>query len=593
MTRIATDNIEVLRPGNGKRLPYRPRTGSSAPKYPRRRHGRRGTPPGGDRARCAEAGFPAGRDAGIPQPEGHEWTAAALLSAYAMPTAGRRGAAPGMAGPLDDRPPVFPTSTACRSFSPAAARGIGAELTRGFLEQGAQVTFVQRSDASGFVDEMEVATGNRPTFIPCDVTDTDALRRAISRTSEIQGPVTVLVSNAANDQRHSTLEVDEDFWEWSTAINLKSYFFAAQGGHSGHAGRRGRLDHPLLIDQLHDGKRGLPGLRGVEFRHQRPRPVACPRVRWRPDPRQRARPGLGADRQATRDVGDRGRPEGPYGQDVPQGAPQTTRYRGTMPLSGLLRIGGDDRAGAGRRRRRRRHRMTGSATYCDWVAVDWGTSTLRAWAMRGAEMVAEARSDSGMNSLDKSQFEAALLKLVDPWLGGRPMPVVACGMAGARQGWTEVPYRTVPCMPLGGGVAVPTSDTRLSVTILPGLKQDNPADVMRGEETQVAGYLSGRPGFDGVLCLPGTHSKWVEISAGEVVSFRTFMTGELFDLVSRHSVLRHSTGAGWDAAVFAEALGDTLSRPESLAAKALRHPCGGPSFTTFRRPQPTPCCRGS
>jgi len=211
--------------------------------------------------------------------------------------------------------------------------------------------------------------------------------------------------------------------------------------------------------------------------------------------------------------------------------------------------------------------MTGSATYCDWVAVDWGTSTLRAWAMRGAEMVAEARSDSGMNSLDKSQFEAALLKLVDPWLGGRPMPVVACGMAGARQGWTEVPYRTVPCMPLGGGVAVPTSDTRLSVTILPGLKQDNPADVMRGEETQVAGYLSGRPGFDGVLCLPGTHSKWVEISAGEVVSFRTFMTGELFDLVSRHSVLRHSTGAGWDAAVFAEALGDTLSRPESLAAK--------------------------
>lgn len=212
--------------------------------------------------------------------------------------------------------------------------------------------------------------------------------------------------------------------------------------------------------------------------------------------------------------------------------------------------------------------MTGSATYCDWVAVDWGTSTLRAWAMRGAEMVAEARSDSGMNSLDESRFEAALLNLVDPWLGREPMPVVACGMVGAREGWIEAPYRTVPCKPLGGGsVAVPTSDRRLSVTILPGLKQESPADVMRGEETQVAGYLSGRPGFDGVLCLPGTHSKWVEISAGEVVSFRTFMTGELFDLVSRRSVLRHSAGAGWDAAVFAEALGDTLSRPESLAAK--------------------------
>jgi hypothetical protein len=73
---------------------------------------------------------------------------------------------------------------------------------------------------------------------------------------------------------------------------------------------------------------------------------------------------------------------------------------------------------------------------------------------------------------------------------------------------------------------------------------------MRGEETQIAGFLAQNPGFDGVLCLPGTHTKWVHISAGEVVSFRSFMTGELFATVGPHSVLRHSVGEGWDDAAF-------------------------------------------
>lgn len=212
--------------------------------------------------------------------------------------------------------------------------------------------------------------------------------------------------------------------------------------------------------------------------------------------------------------------------------------------------------------------MSGGATYCDWIAVDWGTSTLRAWAMRGDVVAAEARSDKGMNSLEKSAFEAALLELVDPWLGGGQTPVIACGMVGARQGWAEAPYRAVPCTPLAGaGVPVKTADPRIAVTLLPGLKQSKPADVMRGEETQIAGFLGGRNGFDGILCLPGTHSKWAEVSAGEVVSFRTFMTGELFDLLAHKSVLRHSTGDGWDDAAFEAALSDTLSRPEGLAAK--------------------------
>ncbi|WP_372835491.1 2-dehydro-3-deoxygalactonokinase, partial [Puniceibacterium confluentis] len=114
---------------------------------------------------------------------------------------------------------------------------------------------------------------------------------------------------------------------------------------------------------------------------------------------------------------------------------------------------------------------------------------------------------------------------------------------------------------------VGTSDPRLRVRILPGVKQEHPADVMRGEETQIAGFLALNPGYDGIICLPGTHCKWAHVSAGEIVSFRTFMTGELFALLSRQSVLRHSVPAsGWDEGAFADAVDRVMSRPESLAA---------------------------
>jgi 2-dehydro-3-deoxygalactonokinase len=210
----------------------------------------------------------------------------------------------------------------------------------------------------------------------------------------------------------------------------------------------------------------------------------------------------------------------------------------------------------------------------EWIAVDWGTTHLRAYAMQGNRAVAELASDDGMARLAPDQFEAALLHLVSSWLSG-PVEVVACGMVGSRQGWLEAPYRAVPCLPLDPAalVRVPTQDARLRVAIVPGLKQPHPADVMRGEETQIAGALALMPGFDGVLCLPGTHSKWVHVSAGEVVSFQTCMTGEMFALLSRQSVLRHGmAGDGWDDAAFDAALSDALSRPERLGARlfALR-----------------------
>ncbi|MQQ10175.1 SDR family oxidoreductase [Epibacterium sp. SM1979] len=113
-------------------------------------------------------------------------------------------------------------------FITGGGSGIGAYLTDGFLAQGAKVAFVGRSDASAFCDEMEEKHGVRPLFIQCDITDIPALQGAMDQAAAAQGPIAVLVNNAANDKRHTTLEVDEDFWDWTQAVNLKAYFFACQ-----------------------------------------------------------------------------------------------------------------------------------------------------------------------------------------------------------------------------------------------------------------------------------------------------------------------------------------------------------------------------
>lgn len=206
-------------------------------------------------------------------------------------------------------------------------------------------------------------------------------------------------------------------------------------------------------------------------------------------------------------------------------------------------------------------------SHINWIAADWGGTHLRVWAMRDATAQAHASSADGMNSLTPDRFEPALLRLISDWVE-TDITVIACGMVGARQGWAEVSYRSVPATPLTCPTRIDTFDPALSMYIIPGLKQTNPADVMRGEETQIAGFLALNTGWDGVICLPGTHSKWVQISAGEVVSFQTFMTGEMFALLSQHSILRHSVaGTDWDDAAFDDALEDTLARPERLAAR--------------------------
>ncbi|WIY25656.1 2-dehydro-3-deoxygalactonokinase [Parasedimentitalea psychrophila] len=206
----------------------------------------------------------------------------------------------------------------------------------------------------------------------------------------------------------------------------------------------------------------------------------------------------------------------------------------------------------------------------NWIAVDWGTSHLRLWLMDDQHQVLQhIASARGMSSLRPEEFEPTLIALVGAALPeqGR-IPVICCGMVGSRQGWAEARYSQAPCTPpsIDAATRVQTEDPRISVYLLPGIKQLPAADVMRGEETQIAGFLAVTPDFDGVICLPGTHCKWVHISAGEVVSFRTFMTGELFALICGASVLRHSVGDdGWDAEAFEAAVADAISRPSAVA----------------------------
>ena len=201
----------------------------------------------------------------------------------------------------------------------------------------------------------------------------------------------------------------------------------------------------------------------------------------------------------------------------------------------------------------------------DWIAVDWGTSNLRGWAMgEGGRVLARAASDEGMGSLSRDGFASALERLCEGW---EPAPVIACGMVGSRQGWVEAPYAAVPCPPLSAPFATVNS-ARFTVHVIPGVKQTEPADVMRGEETQIAGFLAPRPNWDGVLCLPGTHTKWVHVSAGEIVSFRTCMTGDLFAAVTGHTVLRHSCQTdGWQAEAFDRGVAEAMDRPERLLSR--------------------------
>jgi len=176
------------------------------------------------------------------------------------------------------------------------------------------------------------------------------------------------------------------------------------------------------------------------------------------------------------------------------------------------------------------------------IGLDWGSTRLRAYRFDEVGGVADTRAlPWGSRQLPQGGFEEAFARAVEGWPHA---PVLACGMVGSRGGWREVPYLDTPCRleALGRSLTAIDAPDGRTVHIVPGLRDPAGPDVMRGEETQVAGVLARMPGLAGNarLLMPGTHSKWVRVRDDAVTGFTTLMTGELFALLRGHSVL----GAG-------------------------------------------------
>ncbi|WP_170423582.1 SDR family NAD(P)-dependent oxidoreductase [Ruegeria arenilitoris] len=127
-----------------------------------------------------------------------------------------------------DQPATFHDLNGASVYITGGGSGVGAALTDGFLAQGANVAFIGRSDASGFVEEMRDKYGRAPLFMQGDMTDTELLHATMQKAAEAHGPLNVLINNAANDKRHSLDETTPEFWDWMIEVNLKAYYFACQ-----------------------------------------------------------------------------------------------------------------------------------------------------------------------------------------------------------------------------------------------------------------------------------------------------------------------------------------------------------------------------
>jgi 2-dehydro-3-deoxygalactonokinase len=192
------------------------------------------------------------------------------------------------------------------------------------------------------------------------------------------------------------------------------------------------------------------------------------------------------------------------------------------------------------------------------LAVDWGTTSRRAWLLGGDGTILAAVEDGcGMLSIPPGGWEAAFADLKRALGDIEPSLSLITGMAGADRGWRMASYLPCPTSiaDLAGGLCWVEPN---AVAIVPGLAMINPgrADVMRGEETQILGAIAGGLApEDCFACHPGTHTKWISVRGGRVTEFRTVMTGELFALLKSHSILADrlrddvSTGHDFDSGV--------------------------------------------
>jgi 2-dehydro-3-deoxygalactonokinase len=178
------------------------------------------------------------------------------------------------------------------------------------------------------------------------------------------------------------------------------------------------------------------------------------------------------------------------------------------------------------------------------IALDWGTSVLRAYLLGDDGTILEERSRPwGIMHLPDGGFVGALEGIALDWRTAAPeLSIIACGMVGSAQGLREAPYIACPAGrdALASALLAVDVSPSLRLHIVPGVRRDgDPPDVMRGEETQVVGLLAQSPQLaaEALLVMPGTHAKWVQVKDGRIVDFQTYMTGELYALLKEHSIL--------------------------------------------------------
>lgn len=176
------------------------------------------------------------------------------------------------------------------------------------------------------------------------------------------------------------------------------------------------------------------------------------------------------------------------------------------------------------------------------IAIDWGTSSLRGAQLSHTGQVLASREFSrGILTVPPGQFEAVFNEHFGDWMASTDALCLISGMAGSRQGWQEAPYCPCPANfhELGRHLLWLQADR---IALVPGLSCQGgntlqTPDVMRGEEVQILGALRLTERNTATLVLPGTHSKWVQVQSGRVMHFQTFMTGEVYALLSQHSIL--------------------------------------------------------
>lgn len=220
------------------------------------------------------------------------------------------------------------------------------------------------------------------------------------------------------------------------------------------------------------------------------------------------------------------------------------------------------------------------------IAIDWGTSSLRAALMApDSSILDEIASPDGIMFADGRSFEEIFRSLFAKWIALVPhAEVIASGMIGSRQGWIEAPYIACPAGfgDLAGALSFVDVAGMARVGFVPGLSvehADGMPDVMRGEETQVFGALASLGISSGVFVLPGTHSKWVRVQQRRITGFCTFLTGESFDVLRRHSILGRQmseqplaaelTGEAFDLGCELSRVGHVLHHLFSVRSRSL------------------------